>query len=379
MLEKKIRILIIVRWPGGGIRTFIRYVYRQFAPDQFQLTIISPEDPELEVMKEDLKSHGVEIIIVSGSFSAFQFIKAITKQVLRGNYKLVHSQGFTAGVCAALPVFLSRRPHILTPHDILNENQFVGFTGRLKKILMGLAFSMIKTIHCVSHDSRDNLLNIFPFLGKNAERCVVIRNGIEVERFLDAQPMDLRTELGVREDTFLIGFFGRFMSLKGFPYLIDAIEELSRNENLPKAPLVVAFGEGGYIREDKALIAKRGLCQFFRFLPFTPNVGGAIKGVDVVVMPSLSETCPLLPMETLVAGTPLIATNCIGLREVVNNTPTYVIPPKNSRALAEAIIANMKVNHRETFRTFVIEAANKFDAKNQASELKQLICGLIRS
>ena len=79
-----------------------------------------------------------------------------------------------------------------------------------------------------ANDSQDNVLANFPFLGNNTKRCVVYRNGIDVKHFSDAEPINLRTELGVGDETYLIGFLGRFMSLKGFKYLIDAIEELSR-------------------------------------------------------------------------------------------------------------------------------------------------------
>ena len=46
-----------------------------------------------------------------------------------------------------------------------------------------MAFSMIPTIHSVSCDAQENLLEFFPSLNKIAEKCVVIRNGIEVNRF----------------------------------------------------------------------------------------------------------------------------------------------------------------------------------------------------
>jgi glycosyltransferase involved in cell wall biosynthesis len=367
------RILLVVRWPVGGIRTFIRYVYRHFEPDLFKFTILGPDHPEMNILLEDLKDLNVEIKRVSKLPSSYAFFKEIFKIIANGGYDMVHSQGFTSGICTALPAFLFRRPHILTSHDVLSEKQFKGFKGLLKKIGMGMAFSMAQTIHSVSHDAQDNLLEYFPFLGKKARKCVVIPHGIEVERFVDVVPRDLRKELGVGEETFLIGFLGRFMSQKGFAYLVDATECLSKNENLPKKILVVAFGEGGFIREEKAQISERGLEQYFRFLPFTPNVAGVLKSLDVVVMPSLWEACGLLAMEALVAGTPLIVTSCIGLREVVRNTPAYVVPPGNAKALAEGIELFMMDDRKKIFKTFAKEAASLFDVKRQAEKIRLLV------
>jgi glycosyltransferase involved in cell wall biosynthesis len=376
-VRRKYKILLIVRWPGGGIRTFIRYVYRHFEPELYELTILAPDYSETDVLLEDLKGLNIEVVRVPKRPSFYEFFKTTIKLVVNNDFDLVHSQGLTAATCAAMPVFLFGRPHIVTPHDMLNKSQFKGAVGWFKKIGMGIALSMVHAIHCVSHDSRDNLSNFFPFLGKKPGKFVVIPNGIEVERFIDAEPRELRKELGVEKETFLIGFLGRFMSPKGFVYLVDAVECLSRRKNLPRKPLVLTFGEGGFIREEWAKICERGLEQYFRFLPFTPNVAGVLKALDVVVMPSVWETCPLLPMEVLVAGTPLIATSCIGLREVVQNTPTYVVSPRNVAALTEGIELFMKDNQKETFTKFAPEAARRFDVARQAKKIDELMRSIV--
>ena len=89
---------------------------------------------------------------------------------------------------------------------------------------------------------------------------------------------------------------------------------------------MLCFGWGGFIREEQVEIKRRGLENNFHFLPFQENPARAIRGVDVVVMPSLWEACPLLPMEVLVAGVPVIGTDCVGMREVLLDTPARVVP-----------------------------------------------------
>jgi glycosyltransferase involved in cell wall biosynthesis len=373
---RKYRILLVVRWPVGGIRTFIRYVYRHFEPELFHFTILGPENPEMDVLAEDLKGLDVDFRKVSARPSSYEFFKAILKLVLRSEYDLIHSHGFTSGVCAAIPALLSRRPHILTSHDVINKIQFKGINGWLKIKSMSMAFSMIQTIHSVSHDAQDNLFDHFPFL-RYAGKSLVITHGIEVERFVNAKPRNLKAELGVGDDAFLIGFLGRFMSQKGFVYLVDAVQELSRKKQLPKQPLVVAFGEGGFIREEKQRLSEMGLKEYFLFLPFAENVASMIKGLDVVVMPSLWEACGLLAMETLVCGTPLIGTNCIGLREVLKGTPSIVISPKDSTQLANAIVHVMSTDLRDRFFKFSEQVQEEFDVTRTANSIRQLYLYLL--
>ena len=253
----------------------------------------------------------------------------------------------------------------MTSHDVLNATQFSGFSGSLKKFFMGRLFGSTAEIHSVSNDAQDNLLSFFGSLKQ--ERCRAILNGIEVERFAQADPRDLRSELELGEEYFLVGFMGRFMSQKGFNYLVDAMEILSRDGSLPRKPLVLAFGWGGFIREEQQALRERGMSESFRFLPFAANVASSIKGLDMVAMPSLWEACGLLAMEVLASGTPLVASNCIGLREVVKDTPATIIPPKDGAALAAAIKKHMEKETAPRFQEFAAEACRRFDVTHQTS------------
>jgi len=371
-LNPKIRILLVVRWPVGGIRTFIKYVYGKFEAENYELTILGPEGRDMSVLIKDLKDVDVKFISLSKRPSLFQMFSKVMTSILAGNFDLVHSHGFTSGMSAALPAFLFGKPHILTSHDILNDRQFDGFAGRVKRSALQISLRCVTHVHSVSNDAQENLLRHFPEFRKGC-KCIVIKNGIEIENFLNAKRLDLHELLKVDKDTFLIGFLGRFMAQKGFTFLVDAIELLSVRRDLSRKPIVVAFGDGDFIREEKSRLADRGLSGHFVFMPFTPDVAGVLKGLDVVVMPSRWEACPLLPMEALVSGTPLIASTCIGLGEVIENTPAIKVRPESGSDIAESLFSFMKSGSKGRFDSFVTEAADRFCVTNQIQSLKKLI------
>jgi glycosyltransferase involved in cell wall biosynthesis len=374
----RFKVLLVVRWPVGGIRTFIRYVFRNFDPARWHFTIVAPDVEEMRVLVDDLAGLEVDFVPVEGmpndgSSGFWKMLHCAAGELIRGGYDLVHSHGFTSGMCMAIPAFVWRTPHLMTSHDVINPSQFEGRKGKLKKMMMGRILSIVDTIQSVSYDAQENLICNLPTLGRRKGKLIVIPNGIEVERFESASPRDLRAELGLGEEVFLIGFLGRFMSQKGFRYLVDAIDLLRQDTNLPKEPLVVSFGDGGFIREEKAAIKERGLERYFRFMPFAPNVAGTMKGLDVVAMPSLWEACGLLAMEAMVAGVPFIGTDCLGLREVLRNTPSKVVPVRDSRALSEALLEEMRSPSDQRARDFVREAVIRFDVKVRAIELERLM------
>jgi glycosyltransferase involved in cell wall biosynthesis len=381
-MGKPKRVLLVVRWPGGGIRTFIRYVYSNIDPLKWKLTIIAPESDGLELMRGDLADIGATFIPVSkmptdGSSGAAIFFRQIVKEMIRGQYDLVHSHGFISGACSSFPAFINRLPHMMTPHEVTNKNQFHGLSGNLKKITLGCLFWFVDKIQSVSYDAHKNLIETFPNL-HHPGKCVVIPNGIEIERFKDATVRDLRREMNLRENVFLIGFLGRFMAPKGFRYLIDAID-LLRNEPLQKKPLVLTFGDGCFGGRDKQLIREKGLEDYFCFMPFAPNVASTIKGLDVVAMPSLSEACGLVAMETLVCGTPIIGTDSVGLREVLRDTPADIIPKANASALAKSLIREMESPRKEAFIAFTGQAEQRFDVTKTKLSILQLYENLTTS
>lgn len=381
--HSKNNILLVVRWPGGGIRTFMRYVYRNFDPGKWRFTIIGPETSGLRLLMEDLEGQNIVFVPVSGIPAAgkgfLQIACCVRHELSRVDYDIVHSHGFTSGVSSAIPSFLNRIPHLMTSHDVINKNQFTGVKGAVKREGMSGFFSLIDTIQSVSYDAQANLFSFFPNLKKKG-KCIVIPNGIEVERFLAAEPRNIKKELGLMNDDFIIGFFGRFMSQKGFRFLVDAIELLNaREEKLLRRPIVVSFEDGGFIPREKRLIKEKGLGGNFHFMPFTPNVAGTIKGMDVVAMPSLWEACGLLAMETLVCGTPLIASNCIGLREVVRNTPAYIVEKGDSHSLSMALLSEMEYSRKVYFENYKSKAAEKYNVTKTSNLLSELYLALLTS
>lgn len=376
--NKKYHILLVLRWLGG-IRTFCRYVYNEMDTSSYRFTILAPNTEGVNILVDDLKNFDVRTIRIKcdPSFANLNF-RTVMKTIINGQFDLIHSHGFSASAYAAFPARLMRIPHIMTSHDVFMKDQFSNVKGRIIKILLNITFLMIDTIHCVSNDAMENFLEYMPTITLFKRKIVSIPHGIEIERFVNAKRRNLHKVLNLPKKTYLIGFLGRFMGQKGFRYLIDAMELLVANDKLPRKPLVLSFGSGGFIRKDKEIIMEKKLEQYFIFLPLVPNVAPTLKGLDVVVMPSLWEAYGLLAAEAMVAGVPLIGTDCIGLREVLKGTPSVVIPAKNSMALAEALEGEMKNPSRKKSEEFVPIAAKRFDVRNQAAELEKVFLDLIR-
>lgn len=373
--KKNIEILVVARWPLGGIRTYMRYIFRHF-PSNYKLTLVASSTQEDTAIAKDAEEYSARLLLVHGSDTR-KFVSQVFNELRKNKYDVILSQGFISAVAVYAANFFFRVPHVLTIHGILEPKYFEGKFSGLKKLLLNKVLYGVTVLYGVSNDILDHLYEQFPNLKENGPRAIVIPNGIEPAEF-ESPPsqVNLRDKLGLDPSIFLFGFFGRFMHQKGFDLLIQAVDRL-RHQSDVRPFAVVAVGSGDYIRELQHDIREQGLESYFHFLPFQPQVHQLYPQVNAIVMPSRWEACPLLPMEALCMGTPLIASDCIGLRETVSETPTMVFPAENMCKLLELMSQCLINDNREEFKQFIPQAKDRYDVVNSTQQLAQLIQELI--
>jgi glycosyltransferase involved in cell wall biosynthesis len=367
------RILIVIRWPVGGIRTFMRYIYNQYNNGEYSFYLILPKLYEHSTIIKDLKDLNPTFVTLSPHAKSFMYLYTVIKVLVKYKIPLIHSHGLTAATYSFLPGIIFKKNHMITLHELLYKEDFRGKFGKIKLKILYLMLTKIKIIHTVSRDAKNNLIEFFPKLKNKEKELIVIPHGIDIEKFSKDTIRNLRKELALSDEYFLIGFMGRFMPVKGFKYLIDSLVILKKQSHkLPKKIKLITFGWGAYIREEMEIAKRKKVRDLIVCLPFTEDVQSTLKGLDVLVIPSIYESSGLLAMEAMVAGVPVIGTNCPGLRETLKDSPNQTVPVKNCSALAKAIITEINNPSRKKSAAYSKFAKKKFDAKNQAICLKEI-------
>ncbi|MTI98608.1 MAG: glycosyltransferase family 4 protein [Marinobacter adhaerens] len=367
---RKQRVLLVVRWPVGGIRTFLKYVLARFPPDKYEFVFLGANTEAIGALRQDLGAIVSEWLLFPEDGNELKSCFNLVKKTLKSQkFDLIHAHGFTSAVSCVFPARLKQVPVICTSHDVLLPTQFSGWKGRLKKIGLFAALSQCRIVQSVSVDAEANLSAALPWLQKRRMR--VILNGVDTKAFESSVARDLKTEFSLPKDTMLIGFFGRFMGQKGFGILVDAIKKLNEREMIAPNIHVVCFGSGAFIREEQANIEALNLSGAFTFIPFTADISGAMKGCDIVAMPSRWEACGLVAMEALAAGVPFVGSNCIGLREVLDGTPAIVVETGDSESLARGIIECLNKGAKP-FTDYAPEAVDRFDVRRTSEQIQAM-------
>ena len=145
-------------------------------------------------------------------------------------------------------------------------------------------------------------------------RIAVIPNGIEIERHDPARVVrgDWRDSHGVPQDAKLIGAVGRLSWEKGFEDLIKAFAALDD----PDLYLAVA-GDGPEWGDLRALATGLDVSRRVIFAGFEEDVPGLLGDLDLFVLSSLREGHPMVLLEAMAMGLPVVATDIAGVDETI--------------------------------------------------------------
>uniref|UniRef100_A0A7C4QSA3 Glycosyltransferase n=1 Tax=Schlesneria paludicola TaxID=360056 RepID=A0A7C4QSA3_9PLAN len=130
---------------------------------------------------------------------------------------------------------------------------------------------------------------------------------------------------------------GRLHPQKGYPVLLEALDELVHHRRRPVYLTIV--GQGRLAAELRQIVISRQLSEHVRFAGQVPNPCEWVVQADLFVLPSLFEGLPNALLEAVACGVPVIASDCpTGPREILDQGRWgTLVPPGDPRALAEAI------------------------------------------
>ena len=372
------RILAVVRHPLGGVRTHILYTYPYLMEAGYRFTFVIPEGPSHAAFRDDVAAwQRVEVIDVPcrerDRFRA-KFRPTVRALLKQRRFALIHSHGMGAAIPTIMANLGVGLPHVMTSHDVFCHAEISGIAGWLKSRALGQMLRRLDALIAVGADARDDHLAHLPALRKGPCRFVSIPNGIDVSRYEPRPPTGkLRGELRLAPNVSLLGFLGRFMPQKGFLILIDALTTLARRPCARPFHLL-ATGSGDFVREYKAEVARRSeLDGRITFREHVSDVAPILRELDLLVIPSLWEACPILPMEALVSGVPVLGSDCIGLREVLAGSAASMVPTNDPLALADAIEQALESPRKDAAVEGVAAARRRFDVRQRATELLALL------
>ncbi len=229
---------------------------------------------------------------------------------------VIHANGAAPAQWMVPAAFLSRRPLVAHIHTrYLRRSRYV--------LLLHATDALVGVSGVVTR----------PFLedGMPEDRAHVIYNGFDEAR-LRPSPTNLRADLGIARDAFVICTVGALIDLKGHDLLISAFAQL------PKTSHLLIAGSGPDEAALRSQARQLGLAERVHFLGQVDDVMSVFQAADVFALASRKEGFPLVLLEAGFAGLPCVAATVGGVPEAIpDGQGAILVPPLDPDALAAAL------------------------------------------
>jgi glycosyltransferase involved in cell wall biosynthesis len=174
-------------------------------------------------------------------------------------------------------------------------------------------------------------------------RTTVILNAIDVKSLCATgdNREEIRTSLALAKDDFAIGIVGQLTPRKGQWELLCAFEKLLRQ--VPQAVLVIAGAaifnrDSDYEQLLRATAQSLGIADRVKMLGARRDVPDIMRALDLLVVNSRREPFGLVACEAMACGTPVLATACDGLPEIIDHQRNgWLVPFGYQQILVDAL------------------------------------------
>ncbi|WP_200974984.1 glycosyltransferase family 4 protein [Echinicola sp. 20G] len=313
----------------GASRSLIRSVLGMKKEGIRPIVILSSEGSLADAIREE----GIEVLIIrlgvirrkyfnlQGLINRMKHMKNASNElknlVKKYNVRLIYTNTTAVWVGAWVAKSIGLR-HIWHVREIIEQPNW------FKKFIEALLQKTGDLVICVSQATANNYSS-----GVEKNKLKVVYNGIDYLPFKQAK-YDLKKEIGIDQNTVLIGMIARVHFWKGQTYFLDVAKELAkRHQNIHFVMVGDAFEGYEYLYDEiKTKIKENELVDKVTNLGYRTDIPNIMSGLDIFMLPSiLPDPLPTTVLEAMAAGKPVVATAHGGATEMVLDQETgYLVP-----------------------------------------------------
>ena len=311
--------------PGGAERAFVRLVKgidrQEWAPH-----VITLRDGGS--LADELRAAGLPVhsVALNRSTQAWAGLRRLTQALRDIRPQILQTWLYHANLLGRVAAWRAGVPHVVAGIRVAEQR------SRWRLRFDRWTSSLVERHVCVSE-------GVAEFMHRSAgiprDRLIVVPNGVDFERYAQASPADL-TLLGIPPLFPTITFAGRLDPQKD-PFLFLEAAGLAAQVETGLHFLLV--GEGPLRGAIEDWIRDHRLEQRVHLAGWSDTLEGILKRSAAFVLSSRWEGMANVLLEAMAAGTPVIATDVEGVREVLSDGLSgQVVPSRDPKALCAAIL-----------------------------------------
>jgi glycosyltransferase involved in cell wall biosynthesis len=323
-----ITVLNVIDTGGpGGAETVFLHTATRLDPRRFRSIAMVSRDGWLA---QRVRENGLEPLIesASGSFH-FGYLRTLLATVRQYKVDVVAAHLYGSAIYASLAGLISGIPVI----SILHGQSDVPETARMPKLKAAIVRRGSRRAVFVSENLQKDLA---ARLRLPASLCRVVPNGVDTNVFQPGRDTSIRRELGLSDDTIIVGAVGNIRKPKAYDVLLNAAANVSGRSD--RVHFVIAGeGSGALLDELLQLRSRLGIERQVTFLGLRTDVANVMRNIDIFALSSKTEGFSIACIEAMACGVPVVATRSGGPEQILDERCGILVPVGDPDKLAEAI------------------------------------------
>jgi glycosyltransferase involved in cell wall biosynthesis len=325
-VPEPVRVLLLVDsyGPFGGAERLVVHLAHGFDRSRVEPTVCVTRQADPAAL-DAARSAGIRVIELRRSkrFSLREW-QPLWRE-LRNGIDVLHAHKFGSNVWGSMIGRFAGVPVIAHEHTW----SFEGETGR-KLLDRWVVARLARLFIAVSEEDARRMTSIEHIEARMIE---VVPNGIPP---LPEPAGDVRAELGIPADAFVVGAVTVFRPQKALEVMIGAAAQAA--ESVPGLHVLLA-GDGPDRARVEAQVQSLGLAGRVHIPGARRDVSDVLAALDVFALSSDFEGSPLAVIEAMSAGKPIVATRVGGVPDLLaGGRAGVLVPPRDEAALARAIV-----------------------------------------
>lgn len=323
--NNNLRVLHVISgdlWAGAEVQG---YTLLSQLKEQCQLKVVLMNPGRLH---DECLALGLDVDLCNEqALNAWQLLSRLRRLIRDFGPDIIHTHRQKENILGTLAGYLAG-----CARSVRTSHGAPEFRSRgLRRLQVGLEHFVTRYLQsgiiAVSDDLASQLKASFP-----ARQVHTIHNGIDAER-LKSNASDAPVFEGPIKH---IGIIGRLEPVKRVDLFLRAIAEA--RDSQPEQPFQChVIGEGS-LRESLESLAKTlSLEDCVEFHGHRDDVPRCLASLDLLVMPSDHEGTPMVVLEALALGKPVLAHNVGGLKEILSRYPQLLVDDHSAGGYAAAI------------------------------------------
>ncbi len=280
------------------------------------------------------------------------------------DYQLIHAHTPRTALLAALASRLSGVPFVYHVHSPTSRDSTRRLANRMNMWVERFSLRYASGVIAVSESLGRHMRS----LGYADSTIHVVPNGVP-RRAPRQWPQGASAE-------WTLGTVALFRPRKGTDVLIKALGILNGRRVPVRLRAVGGFESAQHERTLKSLAAKEGVDRLITWTGFADNVDAELDRMDLMVLPSLfGEGLPMVVLEAMAAGVPVVATRVEGIPEAIRDRVDGILTEPNSpEDLARAVeeIVNGRIDYSALRRSAFERHAERFSDQAMAKGVAEV-------